>query len=118
MKNIADFQDKVLTAFFSLNLNMIKRLCGNINGDTLQISVRREKQGLINCINSTLFTLHPVKHKPHYMELEEVWVGYDSEGSRWSDHMGGQWIDCTGLTITGAINKIVEKINERLHNSL
>lgn len=115
MKDIAEFQNSVLTAFANSNLNMIKRICGQVDEDTLQISVRREKQGLIHCINSTLFTLHPVKNKPHFMQLEEVWVGYDSEGYHWSDHMGGQYIDCTGLTITGAINKIVEKINEHLH---
>ena len=116
MKGIAEFQNSVLTTFANSNLKMIKRIAGEVFADALQISVRREKQGLINCGNATLFTLHPVKHKPHFMELEEVWVGYDGEGSRWSDHMGGQLIDCTGLTITGAINKIVEKINERLHN--
>lgn len=115
MKGIAEFQNSVLTAFANSNLNMIKRISGKVHADALQITVRREKEGLINCINASLFTLHPSK-KPHFMELEEVWVGYDSEGYHWSDHMGGQDIDCTGLTITGAINKIVEKINERLHN--
>lgn len=116
MKDIAEFQNSVLTAFANSNLKMIKRISGEVFADALQISVRREKQGLRQCINATLFSLHPVKHKPHFMELEEVWVGYDAEGYHWSDHMGGQLIDCTGLTITGAINKIVEKINERLHN--
>ena len=46
------------------------------------------------------------------MIIEEVFVGYDAEGSRWSDHMGGHVIDCNGKNVTEAINSIVTKLNE------
>jgi hypothetical protein len=46
------------------------------------------------------------------MIIEEVFVGYDAEGSRWSDHMGGHIIDCTGKKVDEAINLIVTKMNE------
>ena len=47
-----------------------------------------------------------------YGIIEEVFVGYDAEGSRWSDHMGGHVIDCNGKNVTEAINSIVTKLNE------
>lgn len=48
------------------------------------------------------------------MKIEEVWVGYDAEGSCWSDHMGGTIVDCSGLNVQGAIEKIVDGMNEHI----
>lgn len=47
------------------------------------------------------------------MLIEEILVGYDGEGSPWSDHMGGVIVDCTCLKTKGAIDKIVEKFIEK-----
>lgn len=47
------------------------------------------------------------------MLIEEILVGYDGEGSPWSDHMDGVIVDCTGLKTKGAIDKIVEKFIEK-----
>jgi hypothetical protein len=47
------------------------------------------------------------------MMIEEIWIGYDSEGYPWSDHMGGLTVDCNGLKTKGAIDKIAEKFIEK-----
>jgi len=113
MKTIAQFHENLLTAFAVANVKIIKRIAGHVNGDTLEISVKAEKQGSRHCINSYLYTVKPYS-KPHHMMIDEVWVGYDSEGSAWSDAMGGQIVDCTGKTVDEAIDLIVETINKKL----
>ena len=113
MKSIAQFHENLLTAFAVANKEIIKRIAGHCAGNTLSISVRNEKQGLRHCINSRLFTVYP-SSKPHHMEIDEVWVGYDSEGCHWSDAMGGQIVDCTGKSVNEAIDLIVETINKKL----
>ena len=46
----------------------------------------------------------------HTMRVDEIWIGKDSEGSPWSDNMGGLIIDCTGMNCQTALDTIVRKI--------
>jgi hypothetical protein len=113
MKTIAQFHENLLTAFVVANVKIIKRIAGHVNGDTLEISVKAEKQGSRHCINSYLYTVSPAD-KPHHMMIDEVWVGFDSDGCPWSDNMGGQIVDCTGKTVDQAIDLIVETLMKKL----
>ena len=113
MTKIAQFHEHLLNAFEESNKKILNRIYGKVNGDTLEVVVRRDHEGLRNCINATILTIHPSDEK-HHLELEEVVVGYDEEGSRWSDHMGGRIIDCTGMNVRGAIDAIVAEMNERI----
>ena len=109
---LAKFHEKLLIAFGKANIKILDRIHGEIRGNELVVTVRREKQGLCNCINATIISVHP--GKTHQMEVEDIMVGYDSEGSHWSDHMGGRIIDCAGLNVEGAIEKIVAEMNRRI----
>lgn len=121
MKTIAQFHENLLTAFAVAFIdankkiidNVVGRVAGNVNGDTLEISVKAPKQGTRHCINSYLYSVKP-SGKPHHMEIEEVWVGFDSDGCPWSDAMGGQIVDCTGKTVDAAIDLIVKTIMKKL----
>lgn len=111
--DMEQFNKNLATAFAVAHKDIIKRLAANAFGDTLHLTVRREKEGHINCINASVFTIKPAS-KPHCIDLHEVWIGYDQEGFRWSDSMGGKIIDCTGLKIDPAIDLIVSEINARM----
>ena len=50
------------------------------------------------------------KNKKHTISVDEIWIGEDSEGSPWSDHMGGLIIDCNGMNCQTALDTIVRKI--------
>ena len=121
MKTIAQFHENLLTAFavafVKANKNIMDRVAGrvagHVNGDTLEISVKAPKQGTRHCINSYCYSINPAI-KPHHMKIEEVWVGFDSDGYPWSDAMGGQIVDCTGKTVDQAIDLIVETLMEKL----
>lgn len=113
MKTIAQFHENLLTAFVAAHVKIAGRIAGRQNGDTLEISIKAEKQGSRHCINSYCYSISPA-NKPHHMEIEEVWVGFDGEGYPWSDNMGGQIVDCTGKTVDAAIDLIVETLNKRL----
>lgn len=108
---IKQFHEKLLESFKTANHNIINRIGGVIIDDKLYITVRSKKEGRCNCINAANYTIKPYSEK-HKMMIEEVFVGYDADGSRWSDHMGGHIIDCTGKKTDEAINLIVTKINE------
>lgn len=77
-----------------------------VDNDQLTINIRTDN-GTRYCINSHRFIFWPCDK--HEMIIEEIWIGYDKEGYPWSDHMGGLTVDCNGLKIKGAIDKIVEK---------
>lgn len=111
MTTIKQFHEKLLESFKTANQNIINRIGGVIIDDKLYITVRSKKEGRCNCINAANYTIKPYSEK-HKMIIEEVFVGYDAEGSRWSDHMGGHIIDCTGKNVTESINLIVTKMNE------
>lgn len=113
---ISDFHIKLLAAFKTANKNIVNRINGIVRDDELIVTVRNKTEGLCNCINARVLTINPYKKRLHHMELTEVWVGYDTEGYRWSDNMGGRIIDCTGKNVDEAINLIVTKMNERVEN--
>mgnify|MGYP006896760257 CR=1 FL=1 len=121
MKTIAQFHENLLTAFAVAFVKANKHVIGSVvspaeghvKGDTLEISVKAPKQGTRHCINSYCYTVKPFS-KPHHMMIDEVWVGYDSDGCPWSDAMGGQIVDCTGKTVDQAIDLIVETIMKKL----
>lgn len=111
--NIEQFNKNLAAAFLAANKDIAKRLAVNAFGDRLHLTIRRKKEGRINCINASIFTLKPAD-KPHCIELSEVWVGYDQEGFRWSDSMGGKIINCTSLKSGPAIDLIVSELNARM----
>lgn len=81
----------------------------SVDNDQLTINIRTDN-GTRYCINSHRFIFWPCDK--HEMMIEEIWVGYDKEGSPWSDSMTDDIVDCTGLKSKGAIDKIVEKFIE------
>lgn len=112
---LKQFYENLATAFvvsFTKTPEVIKRMGVNIDDDLLQISIRNEKQGLVHCINGTVLEIKPDANKKHHMLCQEILVGYDSEGCRWSDCMRGRLVDCTGLNTDQAIDLIVEKLKE------
>lgn len=111
MTTIKQLHEKLLESFKTANHNIINRIGSVIIDDKLLVTIRSKKEGMCNCINASNLTIKPYSEK-HKMIIEEVFVGYDSEGSRWSDHMGGHIIDCTGKNVDEAINLIVTKMNE------
>lgn len=115
MTTIEQFHEKLLETFKTANHNIINRIGSVILDDKLIVKIRRKKEGMCDCINASTLIIKPSKEK-HKMEIEEIWVGYDSECSRWSDHMGGHIIDCTGKNVDEAINLIVTKMNERVED--
>ena len=108
------FYENLATAIAVANKDILKRLASAQRDGELQIQVRNEKQGFVHCINARVFTLKPSK-KPHQMEIDEVWVGYDAEGYHWSDAMGGRIVDCTGKTIDEAIDHIAAEMKEMIN---
>ena len=54
--------------------------------------------------------IKPANGLKHVIDIDEIWIGYDCDGCPWSDNMGGVRIDCTGLTITTAVQKIADKM--------
>lgn len=82
----------------------------SVDNDQLTINIRTDN-GTRYCINSHRFIFSPCDK--HEMMIEEIWIGYDKEGYPWSDVMDGLTVDCNGLKIKGAIDKIVEKFIEK-----
>ena len=81
----------------------------SVDNDRLIVNIRTDR-GIRNCINIHQYTIFPCR--THQMLIEEIWVGYDKEGSPWSESMTDYIVDCTGLKSKGAIDKIVEKFIE------
>ena len=112
---LKQFYEKLAAAFvvsFTKSPKVIERMGVNIDDDLLQITIRKEKQGLIHCINGTVLEIRPDVNKKHHVLCQEILVGYDSEGYHWSDCMRGRLVDCTALNIDQAINLIVNKLKE------
>ena len=109
---LTKFYEKLIIAFGHANKRIIDRVHCEIRENEMIVTIRSEKQGLCNCINASIISVRP--SKTHQMMIEEIMVGYDSEGSRWSDHMGGTIVDCTGLNVQGAIEKIIDGMNEHI----
>ena len=104
---LEELRSAVETVAVKNNLNVDS---ARVDDDQLTINIRTDN-GTRYCINSHRFIFRPCDK--HEMMIEEIWIGYDGEGSPWSDHMGGVIIDCTGLKSKGAIDKIVEKFIEK-----
>ena len=83
-----------------------------VDNDELIVNIRTG-HGRIQCVNEKCYRIAAHEFAAHTIKLEEIWVGYDEEGSPWSDHMGGVIVDCTDLKSKGAIDKIVEKFIEK-----
>ena len=64
-------------------------------------------------VTGRFLEIFPAKDVAHHLDIDEIWVGYDGEGCDWSDNMGGVRIDCTGLTVTAAVQKIADKMSDR-----
>ena len=109
---LTQFHEKLIIAFGTANKKILDRIHCEIRDSELVVTIRSEKPGLCNCINASIISVRP--GKTHQMMIEEVMVGYDSEGSPWSDHMGGTIVDCSGLNVQGAIEKIVDGMNEHI----
>lgn len=111
------FFENLATAFvvsYTKTPEVIKRMGSRIDDVEMAITIRREKQGLRQCINATVIEIRPDANKKHHMLLQEIWVGYDAEGYHWSDAMRGRLVDCTGMTIDQAIDHIVAEIKEMI----
>ena len=109
---LSKFYEKLVIAFGTANKKILDRIHCEISTNELVVTIRSEKQGLCNCINASIISVRP--SKTHQMMIEEIMVGFDSEGSPWSDHMGGTIVDCSGLNVQGAIEKIVDGMNEHI----
>lgn len=81
-----------------------------VDNDQLIVNIRTDR-GVCNCINIHQYIIWP--SETHQMMIEEIFIGYDGKGYPWSDHMGGLTVDCNGLKIKGAIDKIAEKFIEK-----
>ena len=106
------FYEKLVIAFNTANKKILNRIHCEIRTNELVVTIRSEKQGLCNCINASVISVRP--DKTHKMMVEEIMVGYDGDGSTWSDHMGGKVIDCAGNNVEGAIELIVAEMNNRI----
>ena len=106
---LEELRTAVETAAVKNNLNVDS---ARVDNDQLTITLRTG-YGRIQCINEKCYRIAAHELTAHTIELEEIWIGYDSEGYPWSDHMGGLTVDCNGLKTKGAIDKIVEKFIEK-----
>lgn len=114
MKKIENYLEQLATAFaveFFKQKRMYNLSKGNsYDHNALILKFDSQTPGVRSCINTKCLTIHPTKDTPHHISIGEVWVGFDGEGSPWSDHMGGVDLDCTGLTFQSSIDYIVKKI--------
>ena len=88
---LSKFYEKLVIAFGTANKKILDRIHCEISTNELVVTIRSEKQGKYNCINASVISVHPAK--THQMMVEEIMVGFDSEGSPWSDHMGGTIVE-------------------------
>ena len=113
MKKIDNYFEQLITAFVTMyflsNTYVFERKFRADKG-SLTIAFKSENQGKFNCVTKKLLTIHPNTVKPHHLRVDEVWIGFDGDGSPWSDHMGGKDIDCTGMTFQSSIDHVVKEI--------
>lgn len=106
------FYEKLIISFGIANKKILDRIHCEIRDSELVVIIKSEKQGSYNCINASVISVRPAKI--HQMMVEEIMVGFDSDGYHWSDHMGGTIVDCSGLNVQCAIEKIVDGMNEHI----
>lgn len=104
---LEELRSAVKNAAVKNNLNVDST---SVDNDQLTINIRTDR-GVCNCINIHHYIILP--SETHQIMIQEIFIGYDGEGHPWSDYMGGLTVDCNGLKIKGAIDKIVEKFIER-----
>lgn len=114
MKKIDNYFEQLSTAFAveylkRTHIYKIERVNPEAKG-VLAIAFKSENPGKCNCITKKLLTIYPNTVKPHHLLVDEVWIGFDGEGSPWSDHMGGVDLDCTGMTFQSSIDHVVKEI--------
>lgn len=114
MKKIDNYFEQLITAFAAeyfqrTHIYVFERKFHTDKG-SLTIAFKSKNPGKFSCVTEKLLTIHPDTSKPHHLLVEEVWIGFDSEGSLWSDHMGGNDIDCTGMTFQSSIDHVVKEI--------
>lgn len=100
--NLNEFFSKIATKLQPANVNSKMKV--NVYFNAVELEWPEEK-GL-----KKIIVIHPAEKVSHQMDVDEIWVGEDEEGSPWSDHMGGLRIDCTGMNCETAIDTIVKKI--------
>lgn len=61
-------------------------------------------------ITGHILDIKPAVGLKHVLDIDEIWVGYDCEGSPWSDNMGGRRIECDGLKASEAVITVAEAI--------
>jgi len=81
-----------------------------LDSDKLFLDFINPVQCKRNCINSKQLIILPDQSHKHHMLVKEIWYGFATDGSIWSDNMGGLDIDCTGLNRIDAMTKLVESI--------
>ena len=106
------FYEKLIIAFGIANKKILDRIHCEIRDSELVVIIKSEKQGSYNCINASVISVRPAK--THQMMVEKIMVGFDSDGYHWSDHMGGTIVDCSGLNVQCAIEKIVDGMSEHI----
>ena len=106
------FYEKLIIAFGIANKKILDRIHCEIRDSELVVIIKSEKQGSYNCINASVISVRPAKI--HQMMVEKIMVGFDSDGYHWADHMGGTIVDCSGLNVQCAIEKIVDGMNEHI----
>ena len=109
---LSKFYEKLIIAFGTANKKILDRIHCEIRDSELVVIIKSEKQGSYNCINASVISVRPAKI--HQMMVEEIMVGFDSDGYHWADHMGGTIVDCSGLNVQCAIEKIVDGMNEHI----
>lgn len=63
-------------------------------------------------ISTRYLELYPSKGVAHHLDIDEIWVGRDSEGCAWSDNLGGRRIDFTGKSMKAAAQELVKVLLE------
>ena len=107
MAKMTEFLKTLALNLEAVNNKMAYRIQDNTN--TLKVQFRAKKEGLVNCINCVELCIHP-SGEQHKMQVDEIWLGYDGDGCRWSDFMGGRVVDCNGMNAKNAIENIVKTI--------
>ena len=114
MKKIDNYFEQLITAFAEEYFQRThiyvfeRKFCADKG--SLTIAFKSKNPGKFSCVTEKLLTIHPDTSKPHHLHVEEVWIGLDCEGFPWFDHMGGNDIDCTGLTFQSSIDHVVKEI--------
>ena len=56
--------------------------------------------------------IYPAKGVAHHLDIDEIWVGHDTEGCSWSDNLGGRRIDFSGKSMKVAAQELVKALLE------